>query len=814
MTSLAVSPDACGGSVSAQTIAELKQSQQILELIFATQSQRFFWKDRESRFLGCSRNVLEDAGLETLDEIIGKTDYDMVWAENAEAFCKDDAEVMNQGISRINYEECQRRENDVVGWLRTSKVPLKNETGEIVGIFGVYEDITAMKATEAALRDSEIELRQKSQQLQDYSRTLEKKVEARTQEVAQAWQFLELAMNTLPLAIFWKNTELVYQGCNQAFATAAGLAEPSEIRGKTDYDLPWTSVQADWFRECDRHRIDTNTAEIGIIEPMLQADGQQTWLETNKVPLCNGEGDVIGLLGSFQDITARKRAEEELRALNLKLKQAKETADRASQSKSDFLAKMSHELRTPLNGILGYAQILERSPDLTPKERHGIKIIHGCGNHLLELINEILDLAKIEARKLELSPSPVHFPSFLQNIFEVCQVRAQQKGLSLRRDIPDDLADGLRFDEKCLRQVLLNLMGNAIKFTDCGSVCLRVEQQALGMAEARLTFTVSDTGIGISAADLEFLFNAFEQVGDRDRNAQGTGLGLTISQQMVELMGGTITVESELGVGSQFCFAIDLPLSANDWLKPEASERRHIVGYQGPRQQILIVDDRWQNRDILKTVLEPLGFEVFYAENGAIALDIMAEILPQLVISDLIMPVMDGFELLAQIRRNARLSSVKVVISSASVSLEQQQMSLTSGSDGFLAKPLHLPELFDVLQKHLNLKWVYAEDSPAALAAAAAEEKALEERALEERVLEERASPLPSSELLKELLQYAQEGRVKRFTQQIETVCHENSSQAEYLMPLLELAQQFELERIETLLESSLEKSSEHHDFH
>lgn len=776
----------------AAELERLLESERILNLVFETNPQRFFWKDKNSRYMGGNSLFLQDAGCDSLTDIFGKLDAELPWAEQAEAYRADDLDVMDNERSRIHYEEPQVREQGV-SVVRTSKVPMRNSQGEVIGVFGSYEDITSLRETEMALRASEAQLLQKSQELEIYSYQLEQRVEARTQELESSKQFLQLVMDTLPQAIFWKDVNSHFLGCNQNFLMAAGLSTVDEICGKSDLDLPWLPEEAAWFQECDRRVMQTNTPELGVIEPLLQADGRRAWLETNKVPLHDADGSVIGVLGSFQDITKRKQAEEDLQQLNLELQQAKETADAANQSKSEFLAKMSHELRTPLNGILGYAQILGRSPQLREKERHGIEIIHSCGNHLLDLINEILDLAKIEARKLELTPLPVHFPSFLQNIVEVCRVRAEQKNIELRYEIMGALPEGLKLDEKCLRQVLLNLIGNAIKFTDMGNVVVQVEPLSLSAETAKLRFSVVDTGIGIAEDEIEHLFEAFEQVGEQERKNQGTGLGLTISQQMIQLMGGHIEVESHAGLGSRFFFEIELPLT-QFWSQAVDGSGLKILGYEGEQQTILVVDDRWENRDVLSNLLEPLGFSIHHATNGQIALEMMKQQIPDLVIVDLSMPVMDGFELLEQMRNAAQYKQIPILVSSASVSPKDQRMSLAAGSNGFLAKPLQMQELFDALMQNLPIQWVYEEDG--------GQSQGKVDWAEMENVVK------PPIEMLQPLLASIQVGRVKAFCQAIRQCCQHEAQYLDFFAPLLQLAQQFELERIETILEQVITESA------
>ena len=396
------------------------------------------------------------------------------------------------------------------------------------------------------------------------------------------------------------------------------------------------------------------------------------------------------------------------------LEVAKESADSANQAKSDFLANMSHELRTPLNGILGYAQILARSKAIPDKEQHGITIIHQCGSHLLTLINDILNIAKIEAGKLELTPQSIHFPSFLQGIVELSQVRADQKGINLLYHPDPALPIGIEADEKHLRQVLINLLGNAVKFTDHGSVTFSVEVLEPNSTapnstapNSRIKFQITDTGVGIAPEQVDKIFQAFEQVGDSKRQSEGTGLGLAISQRIVQLMGGEIQVESQLGRGSRFWFEVTLPLSTN-WLRQNlVRQGRQIIGYDGRPRRILIVDDHWENRIVLTNLLESIGFIVINAENGQVGLELAREQRPDLMILDLRMPVMDGFELLKQVRNDETLKQLQVIVSSASVSQLDQQMSLEAGGDAFLAKPVQADELFSLLGQQLQLTWHY-----------------------------------------------------------------------------------------------------------
>ncbi len=414
-------------------------------------------------------------------------------------------------------------------------------------------------------------------------------------------------------------------------------------------------------------------------------------------------------------ITANDELEQRVQERTTELREAKLVAESANKAKSEFLANMSHELRTPLNGILGYAQILQSSQAFTEKEHKGIDIIYQCGNHLLTLINDILDLSKIEAQKMELYPQDFHFPSFLQGVVEICGIRAEQKRISFTYQ-PEQLPSGISADEKRLRQVLINLLGNAIKFTDEGGVTFKVgviSQKSLVNEfgqKTKIRFQIEDTGVGMTSQQIEKIFLPFEQVGTQ-KQTEGTGLGLAISQKVVALMGSTILVQSQQGVGSIFWFEVELPL-AEEWTQtPKIAQQSTVIGFKGEKRKILIVDDRWENRSVLENLLKPIGFEVFEASNGQEGLDKAFEVQPDLIITDLAMPVMDGMTMTKHLRLQADFPDVAIIVSSASVFEFHRQQALDAGGDDFLPKPIDAQELLLQLQKHLQLSWIYDNDN-------------------------------------------------------------------------------------------------------
>ncbi|MEG4118778.1 ATP-binding protein [Microcoleus sp. N9_B4] len=400
----------------------------------------------------------------------------------------------------------------------------------------------------------------------------------------------------------------------------------------------------------------------------------------------------------------------------IELKEAKVAADTANQAKSQFLANMSHELRTPLNGILGYAQIMERDKTTTPKQKDAIQIIHQCGSHLLTLINDILDISKIEASKMDLYSSAFNFPSFLMGVVEMCRIRAEQKEITFSYQVLNQLPNAVNADEKRLRQVLINLLGNAIKFTEKGGVIFKVG--VIGEGEdsdqsplTKIRFHIQDTGVGMAPEQLEKIFLPFEQVGNSEQKSEGTGLGLAIAQKIVQMMGGEIKVESIVGQGS--IFYVDLELThSSEYIEYSSRDASiNLTGFKGNKNKILLVDDRFENRGFLINLLEPLGFQIMEACDGKEGLDKAAEFKPDLIITDLVMPVMDGFEMSRRLRKSPEFKDVILIASSASVFNFDRQNSHEAGCNEFLAKPIQVEELLEVLKIYLQIEWIY--DQPA-----------------------------------------------------------------------------------------------------
>ncbi|MDZ7950425.1 ATP-binding protein [Nostoc sp. DedQUE09] len=488
------------------------------------------------------------------------------------------------------------------------------------------------------------------------------------------------------------------------------------------------------------------------------------------------------------EIVERKRIEKELRL-------AEEVAQSSNQAKSEFLANMSHELRTPLNGILGYTQILQRTESLSEKGRKGVSIIYQCGSHLLTLINDVLDLSKIEARKLELYAVDFYLPAFIDSVTEISRIRAEQKAIAFYVQLDPDLPTGIHTDEKRLRQVLINLLSNAIKFTNEGSVTFKVKVIAQqlntnGQTNYKIRFEVIDTGAGIIPEQAQKIFQPFEQVGNQKRQSEGTGLGLAISQNIVLLMGSQIQVQSKLGKGSTFWFEAEFPES-KDWAKvSRAVEQGTIIGYQGQSRTILIADDKWENRSVIVNLLEPVGFNVVEASQGQEGWEKALAHKPDLIITDLVMPMLNGFELIERLRQSEQFKEIAVIASSASVFAADQYKSIDVGANAFLPKPVEAETLLEMLRQFLQLEWIF-------------DVKLDEIKKTDTDALDRQNEMIyPGKEVLQDLLELTQDGDIQKILELAEELSKSDEHLSIFVQQLVQLASNFQLKRLENFIVS------------
>jgi PAS domain S-box-containing protein len=481
----------------------------------------------------------------------------------------------------------------------------------------------------------------------------------------------------------------------------------------------------------DRERV--NTAYTGslskrepynIVHRLLMKDGRIKYVNERCETFYDVAEKPLRSVGTVQDITQQKlredelsryrdHLEEEVHQRTEELRLARDEAQAANKAKSAFLANMSHELRTPLNAILGFSQMMLHAPGLNASQRETLDIINNSGEHLLRLINDVLEIAKIEAGKLQLELATFDLHALVREVTDMMRLRAQQKGLQLSLDQSSAFPHYVKGDEARLRQILVNLISNAVKFTEKGGVTIR-----LGIIENtlhHLLLEVEDSGPGISEQDQQRLFLPFVQLPDgktHTATGSGTGLGLSIVKQFVTLMGGVIAVESTPGVGSTF--RVELPLEAAEEADviPLFAESHDKVTGLAPRQpsyRILIAEDQHYNRLLLSRLMTNIGLEVKEAENGEECLQVFKQWRPNLIWMDQRMPVLDGMEATRRIRQLPGGDKVKIVAVTASVFKEQRDEMLQAGMDGFVRKPYRVGEIYESLAQHLGLRYRYAE---------------------------------------------------------------------------------------------------------
>ena len=720
--------------------SKINQCSIVFQQILNTIPVGVFWKNKNQTYLGCNQSFAKDAGIASPEAIIGKNDFNLGWKDIAQKYQDDDKSVIESGIPKLNFEEPLIRADGKKRWVKTSKVPLRNDEGEIIGILGTYEDITEYKSANESLQRERILLRTLIDNLPDIiyakdkegRKTLSNLADVRntgheteaevlgktdfdlySKEVAQKffeddqlvittgnpvlnreeyfidadgkkkWLLtskvplrdnrnnitglmgigrditekvqseesiqherilLRTLIDNLPDAIYVKDLYCRKSISNLADLRNMGKKSEDEVLGKTDFDL-YPKEVAQKFFEDDQSAIKSGNPIVNREEYFINAEGEKRWLLTSKLPLRDAENKIIGLIGIGHDITERKVADEKLRKAYEDLEKVNNDLINANKVKGQFLANMSHEIRTPLNAVIGMTGLL-LDTKLNDEQRDFAETIYNSGDILLSLINDILDYSKIEAQKLEIEKQPFDLRLCIEEALDLVASKAVDKNLELVYSVEDVLSTNVIGDVTRLRQILLNLLSNSLKFTEKGEIEVSVTGQLRDHYEYQLHFSVRDTGIGIPKDRQDKIFQSFTQVdASTTRKFGGTGLGLAISKQLSELMGGTMWIESSgvPGEGSTFHFTIVAELCVE---KQTAEEFSALKG-----KKILIVDDNLTNLNILERQTKSMNMIPTGVTSGFEALELLKQGDQfDLAILDYHMPGMDGLTLSEKIR--------------------------------------------------------------------------------------------------------------------------------------------------------------------
>ncbi|NER24039.1 MAG: PAS domain S-box protein [Symploca sp. SIO1C2] len=757
-----------------QTEETLRESEQCFRLAFNDASIGMALVSPDGHFLEVNKALCRIVGYSE-EELLGKTFQEITHPDDLQT----DLDYVHQVLAgEILTYQMEKRYFHCLGhivWILLSVSLVRDEHNEPLYFIAQIQEITQRKHAE--------------QLLKDYNRTLEARVAERTKELQQKEQFLRGIYEGVEAAIFvvdvLEDGEFRFVGFNLTHERMSGLRS-SELRGKT----PKESLSPEVAQAVlEKYRACVVAQERISYEEGLLLQGKETWWITNLTPLWEGNTKLLGnpvdkdkedkgdkgdkenkgdkeqslsetssnsriyrLIGTSFNITDRKQVE-------IALEEALKAADAANRAKSQFIANMSHELRTPLNAVLGFTQLLSRDTSLTSHQHEQLGIINRSGEHLLGLINDILEMSKIEAGISQLHPNQFNLYLLLKTLEDMLQIKAEAKDLPLVFNVAADVPQYIEADESKLRQVLVNLLGNAVKFTVEGRVSLRVgvggdgeaegDEEAGGVEGAEgdgemgktreiqrkflipdsqrtkdkgqrtnnkgqttIFFEVEDTGYGIAADELEHIFEAFVQTDIGRQSQQGTGLGLAISQRFVELMGGKLTVNSTLGQGTTFRFKLPVTLAQTTGIAQQHLSARIIS--LAPTQtvyRILVVEDRWESRYLLVKLLEKIGFEVMEAANGKEAVDCWEDYSPHLIFMDMRMPVLDGYQATRQIKAHLQGQAVVIIALTASAFEEERGIIMAAGCDDFIRKPFRETVLLEKIAKHLGVQYLYEENN-------------------------------------------------------------------------------------------------------
>jgi PAS domain S-box-containing protein len=765
-----------------EEIAERKQAEEELRELnndFITLLENtddfVYFKDRDNRFLFCSQTLANITGHRSWRDLTGKDDFEVFPEEAARIYRAEEHPIFNEGKVLLNKVDPYFDAQGERRWVNTNKWPVFDDKGTVVGIFGISRDITEQKQAE--------------------------------EEMRRLTLFQQTILNSAPYSIISTTPDGIITVFNPAAERLLGYTA-AEVVGKQTPAI-WHDAQeirqhalrlSEELGEKIQPGFDVFTARPKHNLPeerewtVICRDGVRLPVNLSVTMLSDDAGHIIGFVGMLYDLTERKQAEQELvrykehleetvQQRTDELRLARDAAEAANKAKSIFLANMSHELRTPLNAILGFSQLMRKDQSLSASQHDTLEIINNSGDHLLKLINDVLEIAKIEAGKQRLEITTFDLHELVREVSEMMKLRALQKALQLELDQTSEFPRYIKGDEARLRQILVNLVSNAVKFTEQGSVIIRLGSKH--NTHHYLLIEVEDSGPGISSTDQQRLFKPFEQLSAGSASQAGTGLGLTIVRQFVKLMGGDICVESEMGKGA--LFRVKLPLQEAEeaeMIRLSSEKRGAVVGLAPgqPSHRILIAEDQQDNQVLLSWMMADLGLEVKVAQNGEECIQIFKDWKPDLIWMDQRMPVMDGDEATRRIRKLPGGDRVKIVAVTASALKEEKEQLLASGMDGYVSKPYRFDEIYYSLETQLGLTLVYTEVDNECEAALTA----------------------PPSEQLLELYQLAEVGMVFEIQEIASRLQAENEDYIPFAQQLLKLAKGFDIEGISAFIKPYL----------
>lgn len=772
----------------------LLNEQLLFRVIMNNVPDKIYFKNQRSEFVRINKNLADFFGLKDSDEAIGKTDFDFFSNEHARVAFEDEKRIIDTGEPLVGVEEKETWPDGRITWASTTKMPLKNEMGEIIGTFGISRDITLQKNAEESLRYKDIMVTKLAENVpgviyqfqyfpdgrtcfpyasegisaifgvtpdmvksdagpvfkvihQDDLMPVFKSIREAYQNFA-IWKF-DFRIVTPEKEIRWLTGEAKPEKQPDDSVLWYGYIHDITEKKKSERKLEsafqrirhiMNSVQAGIIlinkKNClivdsnpavekitglkqDQYLLKKcNTFLCPALEGKCPAKEIGQYLENSERKIKTADGKLVPvlinvteieiegeayLLESFVDISAQKEAE-------VQLVEARMQAEAANKAKSEFLANMSHEIRTPMNSILGFSEVMLNTVK-DEKQTGYLKTILNSGKTLLSLINDILDLSKIEAGKMEISPAPTDLRVLINEIRDIFTQKVKEKNISLFVETDSLFPGSVFIDEIRMRQIVLNIVGNAVKFTSDGQVTIKLKTQRKDNETVDFTIEVSDTGIGIPESDQQRIFESFrQQSGQTSRQFEGTGLGLSISQRLCELMGGKIELESAAGVGSTFKLVFKRVEYSNEKILHEEqfswSDKEIIFR----PSRILIVDDVDYNRDLVKSYLENYNFTIIEAENGERAVAKAIEVQPDIILMDIRMPVMNGYDATQLLKSDVVTASIPVIALTAST-MSNETDKINQYFDGYLRKPIQRNLLFTELARHLEHQTLFNSES-------------------------------------------------------------------------------------------------------